>query len=304
MSKFISIITKDKLTFVAFLIIVAYLIMAISTDIYSIYCANANIVPIYELEDTLNSYSPPSARHWLGTDYMGRDVLFRAIAGSATAVKIGVIASLISSTIGVLLGALGGFFGGKTDKVVVWLYSTFASMPTLLFILAFSLLVSKGFLSPALMNKLNAFSSQYHIKLDLFAIYLAIGLTGWVTIAKVVRAEAMKLRHMPYIENARMAGKGEFTILFKDVIPNLFHIVIIYFSLRFAFAIMTEVVVSYLGFGVQSMPSWGVMISVGQERLWRGFWWEVAGASAFLFFLVLALNILGDSLRDKLDPRN
>ncbi len=304
MKKILSAIKKDKLTFAAFLVVMLYVVMAVTTDIYTIYCEFHDITPIYDIENADLTYSPPTLQHWLGTDYLGRDVLFRAIAGSATAVKIGVVASLISSFIGVMLGAFGGYFGGKTDKVVVWLYSTFASMPTLLFILAFTLLLSKGFLSPALMDSLNNFADKFHIQLDLFAIYLAIGLTGWVTIAKVVRAEAMKLRNMAYVENARIIGKSEIKILFKDVIPNLFHVVIIYFSMRFAFAIMTEVVVSYLGFGVQSMPSWGVMISVGQARLWRGFWWEVTAASTFLFFLVLSLNILGDSLRDKLDPRD
>ena len=304
MKKFLSVINKDKLTLIASIVLLIYFVMAISTDIYSIHCEVTGKIPIYNIENSNLSYSPPTLQHWLGTDYLGRDVLFRAIAGSATAIKIGVIASLISSFIGVILGAFGGYFGGKIDKVVVWVYSTFASMPTLLFILAFTLLIGKGFLSPELMENLNNFADRFHFKLDLFAIYLAIGLTGWVTIAKVVRAEAMKLRNMAYVENARVAGKSELKILFHDIIPNLFHIVIIYFAMRFAFAIMTEVVVSYLGFGVQSMPSWGVMISVGQERLWRGFWWEIAAAGSFLFFLVLSLNILGDSLRDKLDPRD
>ncbi|MBQ9789922.1 MAG: ABC transporter permease [Lentisphaeria bacterium] len=304
MKKILSVIKKDKLSFAAFIIVLIYVITAIFIDVYSIACEKHNVTPFYNVENQDLAYSPPTLSHWLGTDYLGRDVLSRAIAGSSTAVKIGFIASLISSFIGVMLGSLGGYFGGKTDKIVVWIYSTFASMPTLLFILAFTLLLSKGFLSPVIMDNLKVFADKCHIKLDLFAIYLAIGLTGWVTIAKVVRAEAMKLRNMPYIENARIAGKSEFKILFKDIIPNLFHIVIIYFSMRFVFAIMTEVVVSYLGFGVTSMPSWGVMISVGQERLWRGFWWEVAAASTFLFMLVLSLNILGDSLRDKLDPRD
>ncbi len=137
----------------------------------------------------------------------------------------------------------------------------------------------------------------------MLALYLGIGITGWVTLCRVVRAETMKLREAAYVQAAKVAGCGNFRIIFKHIIPNLFHLVIIYFTLRFAYAVMTEVIVSYLGLGVQLAPSWGVMIADGQTRLWRGIWWEVATATAFMFFLVLALHLLGDALRDRLDPR-
>lgn len=284
-------------------VVLLYLAAAVGTELYAVYCDHCRIAPIYQIADDNARYAPPSPEHWLGTDYQGRDVFWRALAGSATAVKVGIIASLISAVIGVALGAVAGFYGGKFDDWVVWLYSTFASMPTLLFILAFALLVSRNFLSPGMMRCAEAVGTVLRAEPGMLAVYLAIGLTGWVTLCRVVRGETMRLRTMPYIAAARVAGVSSPVIIWRHILPNVFHLVIIYFTLSFAGAIMLEVIVSYLGFGVQAAPSWGVMISDGQERLWRGIWWEIAAATAFMFGLVLALNVLGDALRDALDPR-
>lgn len=284
-------------------VVLLYLAAAVGTELYAVYCDHCRITPIYQIADDNARYAPPSPEHWLGTDYQGRDVFWRALAGSATAVKVGIIASLISAVIGVALGAVAGFYGGKFDDWVVWLYSTFASMPTLLFILAFALLVSRNFLSPGMMRCAEAVGMVLRAEPGMLAVYLAIGLTGWVTLCRVVRGETMRLRTMPYIAAARVAGVSSPVIIWRHILPNVFHLVIIYFTLSFAGAIMLEVIVSYLGFGVQAAPSWGVMISDGQERLWRGIWWEIAAATAFMFGLVLALNVLGDALRDALDPR-
>ncbi|UDQ99130.1 ABC transporter permease [Lentisphaerota bacterium WC36G] len=277
--------------------------LTFTQEIYLFYCNTYNLTPIYEEGNMVNSFQPPSAEHWFGTDYRGRDVLLRAIAGTATAVKVGLIASLIAAVIGVLLGAIAGYYGGIVDDVVVWIYSTFAAMPTLLFILSFSLLVSKGFLSGSLYDFFCGCAKLFNTEPAMFAVYLGIGLTGWVSLCRVVRAETMKLRKTAYAEAAVVNGFSSPYIIFKHIIPNLFHLVIIYFSMRFAYAIMTEVIVSYLGLGAQSSPSWGVMISDGQMRLWRGIYWEVGAATLFMFVLVLCVNLLSDYLRDILDPK-
>jgi peptide/nickel transport system permease protein len=201
------------------------------------------------------------------------------------------------------LGATAGFYGGRYDNMVIWLYSTFASMPTLLFILAFALLFSRNFLPPEAMRLTENIGAIMHADSGALAVYLAIGITGWVTLCRVVRAESMRLRTMPFVDAARVAGVRDSVIILRHIIPNVFHLVIIYFTLSFAGAILLEVIVSYLGFGVQNAPSWGVMIADGQERLWRGIWWEIVGATGFMFVLVLALNLLGDALRDALDPK-
>jgi len=294
---------RDKIAVCCLLVVAAYVLTAVIVDIYAWKCRIYETVPVYNQENMEMRYQPPSLKHIAGTDFMGRDVFIRATAGISTAIKVGASASLISSFIGVLLGAFAGYYGGKLDDFVVWIYSTFASMPTLLFILAFALLVSKGFLCAPLAKAFAAIATTFNTDSGMLALYLAIGVTGWVTLCRVVRAETLKLREASYIQAAKVAGQNSFKIIFKHIFPNLVHLVIIYFTIRFAYAIMTEVIVSYLGLGVQLAPSWGVMIADGQDGLWRGIWWEIATATGFMFFLVLSLHVLGDSLRDLLDPR-
>ena len=291
-----------KNALIPLIVILLYVAMALVFEITDAVMQSSNAIPPH-LVVSEEIFSPPSFRHWLGTDYQGRDVLLRAMAASSTALKVGVVSGVISAVIGVLLGALAGFYGKRTDDAVVWIYSTFASMPSLLFILALALLVSRNFLSPALAGVFNAAAAVLRVEPGTLAVYCAIGLTGWVTLCRTVRAETMKLKKMPYVDAAKVAGVSSPVIIMRHILPNVMHLVIIYFTLTFAGAVMLEVIVSYLGFGVQNAPSWGVMISDGQEQLWRGIWWELAGATGFLFVLVLALNLLGDALRDILDPK-
>ena len=292
---------RNKPAIVSLFVIILYLAAAAGFEIHGTLCRRNMTVPVYA-RTSESRFAPPSGEHLLGTDYQGRDVFLRSIAASSTAIKIGVISGVIAVVIGVSLGCIAGFRGGKTDDAVVWLYSTIASMPTLLFILAFALLVSRGFLSPGLTYAVDLAAKAVNVEPGMLAIYAAIGLTGWVTLCRVVRGETMKLKRRAFVESARVAGVPDRVIIFRHILPNVMHLAIIYFTLSFAGAIMLEVIVSYLGFGVQSAPSWGVMISDGQERLWRGVWWEITGASCAMFILVLALNLLGDALRDALDP--
>ena len=286
------------------IVCVIFLLMAAGAEIYGEICHRKGIEPVYERIDPAKRNLAPCAEYWCGTDYLGRSVLTRAVFGAKTAVKVGIIASLISAAAGVFLGIWAGYKGGTVDDIVVWIYSTFASMPTLLFILAFSLLVSKGFLFPPLTKAFNAVASALRTEPGMLAVYLGIGLTGWVDLCRVVRAETMKLRETQYVQAAKTLGVRDFMILFKHILPNVSHLIIIYFTMRFAYAVMTEVIVSYLGFGAQMEPGWGGMIAQGQGQLWRGIWWEAGTATIFMFILVLALNLLGDALRDATDPKS
>lgn len=295
--------SSDRWGVAALVVVAIFFLSAIAVEIYSIYCESAGIIPVYLQSDPGNCYAPPSPAHWFGTDYQGRDVAMRVIAGANTALKVGVISGTISLVIGVTLGLFSGFYGGKTDDFTVWLYSTFAAMPTLLFILAFSLLVSQGFLAQPLLNAFNGIAGLLRTEPGMLGVYCAIGLTGWVTLCRVIRSEVMKIKNRPFVAAARVAGVGNIKIIFRHILPNVFHLAIIYFTTLFAASVMLEVTASYLGLGAQNFPSWGMMISDGQQRLWAGVWWELAAASGMLFILVLALNILGDTLRDTLDPR-
>lgn len=221
------------------------------------------------------------ARNPLGTDNLGRDVFQRTVQGARIAFQVGIVTSLIAIPIGVILGCLAGYFGGRTDDCIVWIYNTFASIPGLLFILAVAMVAGKG----------------------LLGVYLGIGLTTWVGLCRLIRGEVLKHKTRPYVMAARALGLGHLRIIFRHILPNVFHVIIIVFSLRFPAAVSTEVFMSFLGIGVQGEPSWGIMISNARLRLWQGVWWEMTFVTLAIFCVVLAFNLLGDALRDALDPR-
>jgi ABC-type dipeptide/oligopeptide/nickel transport system permease subunit len=137
----------------------------------------------------------------------------------------------------------------------------------------------------------------------LFAVYVALGATSWVTLCRLIRGEVMKHKEREYVLAAGAIGGGHFRKLFKHILPNVSHIVIINTSMQFQVAIKSEVILSYLGMGVQGEPSWGTMIDDAKLELARGVWWQLAGATLAMFIIVLAFNLLGDALRDSLDPK-
>ena len=239
-----------------------------------------DVTPAYNIVNLEARYRPPSAEHWLGTDNLGRPVALRLVQGARIAFHVGIMTSLIAIPLGVFLGLLGGYFGGKVDSVVVWLCATVASMPGLLFILAISLVVGQG----------------------LLGIYLGIGLTTWVGVCRTIRAETMKHRDRAYVQAAKVLGYSHARIMFRHILPNVAHIILIQFSIRFPSAVSTEVFISFLGIGVQGEPSWGVMINNARLRLWQGVWWEMTFTTLAIFTLVLVFNHLADYLRDRLDP--
>ncbi|MEI6515434.1 MAG: ABC transporter permease, partial [bacterium] len=138
----------------------------------------------------------------------------------------------------------------------------------------------------------------------MLGVYLGIGLTTWVGLCRLLRGEVMKHRERAYVMAARALGYSSWRIIFRHILPNVFHIVLITFSIRFPAAIGTEVFMSFLGIGVQGEPSWGIMISNARLRLWQGMWWEMTAVTVAILVVVLAFNLVGDALRDALDPRS
>jgi len=254
----------------------------------------ADRTPSYNEVHQAYSYTPPAFMnvfsqtphaedapfYLLGSDNLGRDVGQRLIQGARIAFHVGIMTSLIAIPLGVLLGCLGGYFGGRVDSLVVWLCATVASMPGLLFILAIAMVVGKG----------------------LVGIYLGIGLTTWVSVCRNVRAEVIKHRNRTYVLAANVLGYSDLRIMFCHILPNVTHIILIAFSIRFPASVATEVFISFLGIGVQGEPSWGIMINNARLRLWQGVWWEMTFVTAAIFLLVLAFNHLTDALRDLFDP--
>ena len=260
--------------------LIAYFAAAMYGEVQYRVAQYRDVTPEYNVVDAESRYLPPSREHWLGTDNLGRSVALRLVQGARIAFHVGILTSLIAIPLGVVLGLFGGYFGGRVDSIVVWLCATVASMPGLLFILAISLIVGKG----------------------LPGVIAGIGLTTWVGTCRTVRADVIKHSGRAYVQAARTLGYSPWRIMFVHILPNVAHIVLIQFSMRFPSAVATEVFISFLGIGVQGEPSWGVMINNARIRLWQGVWWEMAFTTAAIFVLVLAFNHLADALRDRFDP--
>jgi peptide/nickel transport system permease protein len=242
-------------------------------------------------------YEKPNKQNILGTDFLGRSVLRKTIYGARVSLTIAFWASIISILIGVPLGAAAGYFRGFIDDIVVWIYTTLSSIPYILLILAFALVLRGKTLN------LNSLGLGTISLSGISTVYLAIGLTSWVDICRLIRAEVMKHKQREYILAALSYGCSNSRIIFRHLIPNVFHLIIISFSLRFVGFIQAEVILSFLGLGEKNSPSWGAMIDAARLDLPKGYWWEMTAATAAIFLISLALNIFGDALRDSLDPK-
>ncbi len=267
--------------------IIIYTIAALYGESVYRYYRAIDRTPSYNQVHMSARYAPPMTRapdtghlYILGSDNLGRDVGQRLVQGARIAFHVGIMTSLIAIPLGVILGCLGGYFGGKVDSVVVWLCATVASMPGLLFILAIAMIVGQG----------------------LTGIYLGIGLTTWVGVCRNIRAEVIRHRDRAYVQAAQVLGYSHPRIMFLHILPNILHIVLISFSIRFPSSVATEVFISFLGIGAQGEPSWGIMINNARVRLWQGIWWELSFVTLAIFLLVLTFNHLADALRDIYDP--
>lgn len=268
-------LAQDPIALVSLFIIVFYILISLLA-FFGVIAGNYNIT------NNDNTYAFPDSTFWLGTDVFGRSVLDRAIHGCLTALTVGFFAATLSVTIGSVFGSMAGYFGGWVDRFVTWLYSTLDSIPYILLLASFALALGQG----------------------LTNVFLALGLTGWVSTCRLVRAEVLKQKQLDYVLSARALGFSKWRILFGHIFPNTFHIVIIQFSLRFVSAIKIEVILSYLGLGVEpGTASWGMMIDDAKSEMIHGIWWNLLAATGFMFVLVLAVNLLSDSLRQALDPK-
>ena len=248
-------------------------------------------------EEVGGAYEPPSAKNIFGTDFLGRSVFRKTLYGARVSITVAFWASVVSLGIGVPLGAIAGYFRGVADEIIVWVYTTLSSIPYILLILAFALVLKDKTINLK-------WAKLGIIELGGIAtVYLAIGLTSWVGICRLIRGEVIKHKNREYVLAAKSYGCGNGRIIFRHLIPNVFHLVIISFSLRFVSFIQAEVILSFLGLGEKDRPSWGAMIDQARLELPRGHWWEMTAATAAIFFISLALNIFGDALRDSLDPK-
>ncbi|HEV2293439.1 MAG TPA: ABC transporter permease [Tepidisphaeraceae bacterium] len=246
------------------------------------------------------SHQPPSWTHpedggispsyWLGLDFMGRSVFWRLVYGTRVALTVALLASIIEIVIGFTLGAVSGYFGGIVDALITWLFSTVASVPWILLMISFAYVLK------------NKTVWGYELT-GVPSIVLALGLTTWVGLCRLIRGEVLKHRDRDYVLAARAIGLGHGRIVFRHILPNVFHLVIINFALGLAAFVHAEVILSFLGLGVTEVPSWGRMIDDAKLELLKGVWWPLLAATVMIFVFSLAVNLFGDTLRDALDPR-
>lgn len=226
---------------------------------------------------------PETIRFTLGTDQYGRDILSRLIVGTRVSMAVGLVTVLISVIVGVLLGAVAGYYRGRTDDMVMWFINVLWSIPTLLLVFAITLLLGKGF----------------------WQVFIAIGLTMWVNVARIIRGQVLQIREMEYVQAARALGFTDLRIIWNHILPNVMGPLIVVAASNFASAIVIEAGLSFLGVGVQPpQPSWGLMIKENYNFIITNNPALALAPGIAIMLLVLAFNLLGNGLRDALDVRN
>lgn len=227
-------------------------------------------------------WEAPSSQHWLGTNRLGQDIFARALASTASAFEIGLVVALASTLVGTLAGMVAGYFGQTwIDELLLWLKGTLEAIPFYLLVAALALAMGQ---SPG-------------------AMQLAMIAAFWTPTARVVRAETMRIAGRGFVEAARAGGSTSRRILLRHILPNLGYVVLVQATLIFVAAIKAEVILSFLGIGVQDSISWGVMIAEAGQEILAGEYMNFIAASGFLFALVMAFNRLADRMQDHLDPR-
>lgn len=257
---------------------------------------NRSVLDAVFQKETEKSYSPPMAdrgtlnrkeyplksHHLLGTNNLGEDVLYNALKGIKTAFIIGIVPLIIAAFFAIIFGLVAGYYGGWIDDLIQYVYQVLSSIPSILLLIAMLMVMDRG----------------------LWQLCIALGVTMWVGLCRLIRGETLKVKNMEYVEAARALGASDLRLLFRHILPNVMYLVIIEMTLDFSALVMSETVLTYIGIGVEpGTGSWGQMIMTADRELTNGIWWNLATASAFLFLLVLAFNLFADALRDALDPR-
>ncbi|MDQ7793989.1 MAG: ABC transporter permease [bacterium] len=269
-------LARNRLTLLGFLGLLALIAIAITAPAW---------VPFPDhggpARDVANRLQPPGPVHRFGTDDFGRDIFSRVCLGAVISLRTGVIVVLLASTLGVTLGAAAGFAGGLVDEVIMRITDAFLAIPSLVLALAISTA-----LGASLTNAL-----------------LAISLVWWPWYARLIRAQVMAIKEQEFVESARSLGMGPFLILTRHILPNALAPILVQASMDFGYVILTAASLGFLGLGAQPpTPEWGLMVSVGRKFFPR-WWWVATFPGLAIFLAVLCFNLVGDGLREVLDPR-
>jgi oligopeptide transport system permease protein len=270
-------IRRNKLAVVGFWIIIALLVVAVVGPMVSPYS--------YEEQDLENTFQSPTLRHPFGTDQLGRDQLTRVMYGSRISLAVGIVCAALNFLIGVTYGGISAYFGGRVDDIMMRIVDILYGVPTLIIVILLTVLFKDRGVSP------------------LINVFIAIGLTYWLPMARIVRGEILSLKEREFALAAKTIGAPNNRILFRHLIPNAMGPIIVTVTLEIPSAIFTEAFLSYIGLGVSApVASWGVLASDGTEAI-RSFPYLVLFPALAISLTMFAFNFLGDGLRDALDPR-
>ena len=257
-------------------------------------------------EPTARQFEPPDARHWFGTDLHGRDVLTRTLWGGRLSLLVGFTATIVSLTIGVLYGAISGYAGGRVDNFMMRAVDILYSLPHLVFVIVLIAFMEE-FLRKFLAGTLMGFQLDVLIPYSrIILLFIGLGILQWLTMARIVRGQVLSLREQQFVLASRALGAGTVRILARHLIPNVSGPVLAYLTLTIPAVMLREAFLSFLGLGIQPpQASWGSLVSDGASLLnpIRSCWWLVFFPGMAMALTLLALNFLGDGLRDALDPR-
>lgn len=263
---------ENKLAIVSLVIIMLFVIGAVFAPWLTPYG--------YEDIDPINRLSGLSKEHPLGADELGRDVLTRLLYGSRISLLVGIVPTVISMLAGAVLGIIAGYIGGRVDSFIMRLADIMLAFPSMLLAMVIMYTLGDGIIN----------------------IFLALALVNWASVARIVRAETLKLRETEFVEAARSIGVGRFKIMWRHIMPNCIPSMIVLFTLNIPSAILSESSLSFLGLGIEKpMASWGMMVNIGRQYLYTNPELSLVPSIAIML-IVLAFNFLGDGLRDVLDP--
>lgn len=264
---------KNKVAMFYGIIIILLILVAVAAPLISPYDPN--------LQELSNALKGPSSEHLLGTDEYGRDILSRIIYGTRVSLSAGIVAQIIATFIGVTLGALAGYYGGKTDIIISRIMEIFAAFPDLLLAMAIMFAIGQG----------------------LTSLFIALAIVNWVQTARMVRGQVLQLKEKEFVEACIASGGSGFRIIMKHMIPNCMSTIIVLITLGIPSAILTEASLSFLGIGIQPPdPSWGSMISYAQPYINTDPLYSIFPGIAIII-TVISFNMFGDGLRDALDPK-
>lgn len=236
----------------------------------------------YATQDTLNNLASPNGEHWMGTDRLGRDLFSRLIYGARVSLFIGVATTLLALLIGTAYGAISGYLGGRTDNLMMRMVDVLYALPDLLMIILITVVMGRG----------------------VTGIFIALTLVSWVTVARLVRGEALRIKEYSYVEAARALGAGHVRILLKEILPNIVGLLIVTLSFRVPVAIIAESTLSFIGLGIEPpFSSWGTLANEGWTAI-KFYPHLILFPSLAIFLTILSFNFLGEGLRDALDPKN